>query len=32
MWRGTGKSRSGGNYNQDILCEKKNPFSIKGKY
>lgn len=30
-WGGTGKNRGRQNNNQDILCEKKYLFSMKGK-
>lgn len=30
-WERTGKSRGMRKHNQDILCENKNIFSIKGK-
>lgn len=29
--RQVGRTRSGGNHNQDVLCEKKYLFSLKGK-
>lgn len=28
---GPGRGKGRGNHNQDILCKKKNLFSIKGK-
>jgi hypothetical protein len=32
MWREPGRCRGRRNHNQDILCKKKNLFSVKEKF